>query len=441
MVNPNQYSKNLRLICAGGVDQVTKNLFIFEYGNDILVVDCGIGFPDDPSPEEELILPDFSYLLTHQKKIRGLIISHAHFDHYGAVPNLLSKLNVPIFASQLTCEFIKKKTEEFGIKPKDIDFRLISHKDNKIRIGAFEIIPFHVNHSVPQSLGLFIRTPIGNVFHVPDYKFDWTPVDEEPFDMQKVAFLAGQRKPLLLLSDCLGSTKSGHTESEKVIEENFEKIMNKTAGLVLITTVSSNISRMRQAINASIRTGRKIAFLGRSVEQSAEIARILGYFSLYKKHLIPARKIKHFPFSKITLVTAGCYAQSGSALEKISQNKHRLIKLKSKDVVIFSADPSPPGVIGNVNRMINNLSRIGATIYYYEIQENLYVSGHGTAEDIKMLFALVKPKYFLPIGGDFRHMRSYQLLATEMNYKEDQVIFAKEKQPIEFSPKQELVVK
>lgn len=445
MVNTMTYfqqktTSRLRLICVGGIDQVTKNMFIFEYQDNILLIDCGIGFPDEPSPQEELILPDFSYLLKKKHQIKGLLITHAHYDHYGAVPYFLEKLSVPIFCSQLTAEFIKEKAEEIGIKAKHLDLRLISAKDNNLRIGCFEISPFHINHSVPQSLGLFIRTPIGNIFHVADYKFDWTPVNEEPFDIQKAAFLAGQKKPLLLLSDCLGSTKHGHTESEKTIEENFERIMNKTNGLVLITTVSSNISRIHQAIKASIKTGRKVAFIGRSIRQSAEIAKKLGFFGAVKKHLLPPSKIHRFPFSKLTLITAGCYAQSGSALERISQNKHELIKLKNNDVVIFSADPSPPGVIVPVNKMINNLARIGAAVYYYEIQENLYVSGHGTAEDIKMLFSFIKPHYFLPIGGDFRHMRAYQLLAAEMKYPEEKVIFAKENQPIEFTAEQKVII-
>jgi ribonuclease J len=432
---------NLKLIPFGGIDNVTKNMFVYEFGNDILIVDCGIGFPDEPSPKEELLLPDFSYLLTHRDRIRGLIITHAHFDHYGALPYLLSRINIPVFTSRLSKEFIIKKAEESGIKAQSIDFRLISHQSNHIKIGLFEIVPFHINHSVPESLGLFIRTPRGNIFHVADYKFDWTPVDEAPFDIQKASFLASQKQPLLLLSDCLGANKVGHTKSERLIQESFEKIINKAPGLVIITSVSSNISRIKQAIEASVRAGRKVVFLGRSVEESSEIARKLGYLSSLGKYILPAKKIRSCPFHQLTVIAAGCYAQSGSALEKLSQNKHHLIKLKKTDVVIFSADPSPPGVIVNVNKMIDNLSRIGAKVYYYEIQENLYVSGHGTAEDIKMLFALIKPKYFLPIGGDFRHMRAYQSLASKMGYPESQVILLKEKEAVEFTPQAKVVVK
>jgi len=433
--------QNLKLIPFGGVDSVTKNMFIYEFGNDILIVDCGIGFPDEPSLQEELLIPDFSYLLAHQDKVRGLVITHAHFDHYGAVPHLLAKINIPVFTSRLTQEFIKNKAEEFGIKPKSIDFRLISHKDKRIKIGAFELTPFHINHSVPQSMGLFLKTPIGNVFHVADYKFDWTPVDEEPFAIQKVSRLASQQKPILLVSDCLGAGKTGHTESEAAIQEVFENLMMRAQDLVLVTTISSNICRIKQAIQAAVNVGRKVAFLGRSLEQSSQIARKLGYFSSLKKYIIPAKKIKSYPFSKLVLIVAGSYGQKSSSLVRISQNKHHLIKLKKQDLVIFSADPAPPGVFIDVNKMIDNLTKTGARVHYYEIQDNLHVSGHGTAEDIKMLFALIKPKYLLPIGGDFRHMRAYQLLGVKMGYQENKIILLKEGQQVEFNSQGQVIVK
>lgn len=441
MVSNKQFNQNLRLISLGGVDNVTKNMFIYEFGNDILLVDCGIGFPDEPDPNQELLLPDLSYLLANRHKIRGLVITHAHFDHYGAVCYLLSHINIPIYTSRLTQEFIKLKAQEAGLKISAIDFHLISSADQMIKIGCFQVIPFHINHSVPESLGLFLRTPRGNVFHVADYKFDWTPVAEEPFDIQKVSALASQKKPLLLLSDCLGATKPGHTKSEKSIQENFERLIGKAEGLVLVTTVSSNISRIWQAVAASVRIGRKVAFLGRSMEQNMEVAKKLGYFKEMNNYLLPLKKIRSYPGRKLTLITAGCYGQSDSALEKLSQNKHHLLRLKERDTIIFSADPSPPGVVVKVNQMIDNFSRLGVQVFYYEIQENLYVSGHGTAEDIKMLLAIVKPTYLLPIGGDFRHMRSYQMLAQQMGYNPSKTILLKEKQIIEFTPQGQLVVK
>jgi len=432
----------LQLQSFGGVDNVTKNMFVYENKDDILVVDCGVGFPDEPekSGEEELLLPDFTYLLKNRDKVRGLVVTHAHFDHYGAVPELLKKINVPVYCSRLTQEFIKGKATDSGLKPNSIDFQVLKSTDNGVKIGGFELIPFHINHSIPESLGLFIKTSLGNIFHVADYKFDWTPVDEGPFDIQKASRLAALDKPLLLLSDCLGAAKAGHTDSETAIQEVLENIIIRAKGMVLITTISSNISRIKQAIQASANVGRKVAFLGRSLEQSSEIARKLGYLGKLKNFVIPPGKIKKQPFDKLTLIVAGSYGQSDSALQRIAQGKHNLVKLKPKDTVIFSADPAPPGVRVAVNKMIDNLTRIGARVFYYEIQENLHVSGHGTAEDIKMLMAIVRPHYLMPIGGDFRHMRAYQELAAKMGYPEDKVIFLKEKQAIKFSPNKRLVV-
>ncbi len=441
MVDPHQQQNYLRLLPMGGIDNVTKNMFIWESNQDILVIDCGIGFPDDPGSEASLELPDFSYLLTHRDKVRGVVITHAHFDHYGAVPELLNKINLPVYCSPLTAEFIKKKAEEFGLKPKNIDFHLINHRQNQIKIGSFSLTPFHVNHSVPEALGLFLQTPLANICHVSDYKFDWTPVEEKPFAIQKAGFLAQNSQPLLLMSDCLGSTKAGHTMSEAIIQENFARIIAQTRGMVLITTVTSNISRMKQAILASIGAGRKVSFLGRSMEESANIAQRLGYFAGLKKHLVKPRQIKKIAPRKLTVLVAGSYAQSGSALQKISLAQHRRVKLHPNDTVIFSADPSPPGVIVAVNKMVDNLTRIGAQVYYYELQENLYVSGHSAAEDIKMLFALIKPKYLLPIGGDFRYMRAYQLLAGQMGWAEDKILLPKAGQIIEINAQKQVIIK
>lgn len=441
MINA-QYSSNLRIIPLGGVDNVTKNMFVYEHGEEIMLVDCGVGFPDEPSgkDEEELLIPDFSYLLPRKDKVKGLVITHAHFDHFGAVPYLLEKIRMPIYSSRLTQEYIKNKLTESGIKAKSIDWRIIDEKDNNISIGNFRLTPFHVNHSVPQALGLFIKTPVGNVFHVADYKFDWTPVDEAPFDLQKVSWLASTIKPLLLLSDSLGAANSGHTRSESSIQEVMENLMIRAKGMILVTTVSTNIFRIKQTIQASVNVGRRVAFVGRSLEESARIARSLGYFSNLKNYLVDSKKIKSIPPQRLTLIVAGSYGQTDSALTNISQNKHHLVKVRKDDVVIFSADPSPPGVLVNVNNAIDNLTKLGAIVYYHDIQDNLHVSGHGTAEDIKMLFALIKPKYVMPIGGDWRHMVAYSHLAQQMGWQEKQVVMLKEKQKVEISQKGDLFI-
>jgi len=421
-----QHNKKVKLIPCGGVSGVTKNLFIYEQKGDILVVDCGVGFPDEPGEEQELLYPDFSYLLKNRSKIRGLFVTHAHFDHYGAVPKLLKRINMPVYSTRLTKEFILRKARESGLKEKDIDFNIVNHKSNSLKIGSFEIVPIHVNHSVPQTLGIMIRTKAGNIFHISDYKFDWTPVDEKPFDVQKICLLAAEKKPLLLLSDCLGAANPGHTESERTIQQVLENIILRSEKKVLVTTISSNISRIKQAVRAAVNAGRKVSFVGRSIEASGEVARKLGYLKGLKKYLVSNKKIKKMPDNKKCLIVAGSYGQPNSSLTRVSQKKHHLVKLKKNDTVIFSADPAPPQVFVDVNRVIDNLNRLGANVYYYEIQNNLHVSGHGTSEDVKALMAMVRPKLLMPIGGDYRHMWAYKMLAQKMGWKEGEVLLLDE---------------
>lgn len=436
--------KKFKFIPLGGIETVTQNLFVYETEDEILLIDCGIGFPDEPdAPQDELLYPDLSYLMGKKDKIKAIIISHAHFDHYGAVPYFYSRmpLNIPLYSSPLTREFIKMKLKETKIKPDAVDFRTISPQKPVINLKDFKIQCFTINHSVPESLGLFIETPVGNIFHVTDYKFDWTPVDDKPFDVQKLSSLAAQKKPLLLVSDCLGANKKGYTRSEAEIEDNLQDLIYRSKGLAVVTTVSSNISRIKQAILASARVGRKTAFLGRSIRNTGEIASKLGYFQSLKKHIIDAKAIKKLPRNKVTVIAAGSYGQQGSALERISRDDHHQIKLERGDTVIFSADPSPPNVILDVNRMIDNLAKKGADVHYYEIQENLYVSGHGASQDIKMLFSFVKPRYLLPIGGDYRHMYGYQQLAMDMGYKEQDVLLLEEQKRVHFTEDNNFVVK
>jgi ribonuclease J len=337
-------------------------------------------------------------------------------------------MKIPVYTSRLTKEFIVNKGDDFGFKEKDINFHLISGRDDNLRIGSFTVVPFHVNHSVPQSLGLMIRTDGGNVFHVSDYKFDWTPVDEAPFDVQKACSLASEKKPVLLLSDCLGAANQGHTESEATIEEALDNIIVKAKGKVIVTTISSNISRMKQAIQAAVNNNRKVGFVGRSIEASGEIAEKLGYLRGIGKHFVNFKKIGKLADNKQCLIVAGCYGQQNSSLVRASLNKHPFVKIKKSDTVIFSADPAPPQVHIDVNKTIDRLNRLGAKVYYYEIQDNLHVSGHGTSEDVKALMAMIKPRFLMPIGGDYRHMYAYSMLAQQMGWKDKEVLLLDEEQ-------------
>jgi len=429
-----QYNDFLRVIPLGGAGSVNKNMFVYETPKDIILIDCGIDFPEFENEDRQLGIPDISYLEKRWSKVRGIIITHGHEDHYGALPFLLAEIStkIPIFAPKLAQEFIKTKLKDLGISFSNLNFLL---NQEKISLGGFRISPFRVNHSVPETMGLCLETSLGKIFHVADFKFDLTPVVDKRFDFQRAIHLA-QGKVLALFSDCLGAIEKGFTKSEKEIEEVFDQILAKAKGQVFITTLSSNLSRIQQAINSSLKFGRQVCILGRSIEQSVAIARKLHYLKVSNKNLISPEKAKRIPTQRITYLVAGSYGQPDSALVKIAQDKYHGIRLLKEAVVIFSADPAPPGTKDKVDRLVDGLTLLGAKVYYYEIQENLHVSGHGSKEDLKLLLALIKPKFAVPIGGNPRHQRAYVDLAQEMGLKRENVFELLNGQILQFHPHQ-----
>lgn len=423
----------LKVTPLGGVGEVTKHMFVYETDRDIFVVDCGAGFPDAEVETGDLTIPDFSYLHHIRKNLRGVVITHAHFDHYGALPYFLEKFRVPVFASKLVIGFVKEKLVEEG-KKGQFNFNELQAKQN-LNLGDFRITPFLVNHSVPDSFGLAITTPVGKIFHVADFKFDLTPVDGRIFDFES-CFRLAQGGVTALFSDCLGALESGFTQTESQIEENLVRIIKAAKGQVLVTTLSSNISRIRQIINASVMLGRQVVVLGRSIEKSIKIAEELGFLKKIRQKVIffedfKKRKIREE--RRILYLVGGSYGQSNSALVKISEGQFPGVSLKRGAVVIFSADPSPPKTRDKVDDLVDKLTLRGARVFYYEIQENLHVSGHGSSEDLKLLLALVKPKVAIPIGGNPRHMRAYRFLAYQMRMSKEQVCEILAGEPIIFT--------
>ena len=414
-------SKNspLKFIAISGTTGATENLYIYEYENDILIVDCGVGFPDADMFGVDLVIPDFTYLKENKQKIRGLIVTHGHEDHLGAIPFLLKEIpKVPIYATRLTIGFIKDKLADHGIKGELHEFN--SEKDI-LKLGVFKVTPFRVSHSVPDGVGLAIDTPEGMCFHVPDYKFDWTSVDKKPFDITKAALLASNGV-LSLASDALGSTNPGHTESESVLEDRIENIVSRSQGRVFFTTISSNISRMQQALNVAQRNGRQVVFIGRSMDAKADIAKKLGYLH-YPQHLVVTpHKARNIKKDQLMYIISGCYGQPSSALYKATVGDHKFLQIDGTDTVIFSADPAPPGSKVNVDYLVDRLFELGVDVHYYDLQEDLHVSGHGSQEDIKFLFGLVKPKFFIPIGGTIRHMKAYSKIAQAMGATPSQIL-------------------
>ncbi len=422
----------LKYIPLGGVGDVTRNMHIYEYGGEILIVDCGIGFPDETMPGVDILIPDISYLQDKKDRIRGLLVTHGHEDHFGAIPYILPKLGkIPVYAAPLVKGFI-----EAGLKDRanieDADLRIIDPDGGPFSIGSFEVSPFRVNHSIPDTLGFVIKTPVGRIAHVSDFKFDWTPVDNKPFAVSKLARLT-EPGILALFSDCLGSQTAGYTRTEKDIEDSFDRLLDDARGQVLITTISSNISRIEQAIRSSLRHKRKIVLLGRSVTERVFIAEQLGYLNFPKNTFVKPRAAQNIPDNQLTYIVAGCYGQPGSGLWRIADNAHKYVQIKEGATVIFSGDPSPPGVKNNVDAVVSRLTQLGADVHYYEIQENLYVSGHGSQGDLLMLAAMVKPKYFVPIGGGPMHARSYRKMVSQLGIEAERVFELTVGQSLELS--------
>jgi len=424
----------VRFIPLGGVIGVTKNMYVYElYRNgelaDILIVDCGMGFPDAKEFGVDLIIPDISYLEDKLDKIRGLLITHGHEDHIGAIPFHYDKLGEPlIYAPKLAKMFIQNKFKEFNrqIPINDVQFR------TWIKLGGFEIRYIHVTHSIPDTTHILIKTPVGVMYHGPDFKLDLTPPYSKHPDFYEIT-KAGEEGILCLMSDALGSERPGLTLSESIVGQTFEDEMRKTKGKFIMTTFSSNISRIKQCVDAAIKFNRKIIFLGRSMKQNTEAAAELGYLTI--PHTLKGKdtEISKMPPNKVCIIAAGSQGQYDSALSKMARQQNKFIKIADGDKVVFSSDPIP-GNEHEVYSLIEELSLQGADVVYSDIQDQLHASGHGSQEDLKFLARFTNPKYFLPIGGTIRHQRQYERLMTEdMGYRKDQLFLIDEGDTVWFT--------
>lgn len=414
-------NQTLKLIPLGGVGDVTKNMYVYEYGNDIIIIDCGVGFPDEGMPGVDLVIPDISYLRDKKEKIRAILITHGHEDHIGSLPYLWPELQVPIYTQRLTAGFIKNKFTEHNL-PKNKIFEV--KIDEKLTLGAFKVSFYQVSHSIPDSMGIVLETPVGTIIHQADFKIDWTPVSGQVTDVGAVAAL-GKQGVLLMMIDCLRVEKPGFNKSEKSIEATFEKAALETPGKLLITMTSSNVSRMQQAINVAGRQSRKVAMVGRSMEKNFQVARDLGYLHIPPGLIIAADEINSFSPNKLLLLVAGSQGQPGSSLARIANDDHKLVKLKERDSVIFSADPIPSTESAQ-SALIDSLSRLGVNVYYSAVNSDLHVSGHAALEELRLMINLAKPKFLFPIGGTFKHMKAFANMAQDLGYAKDHVVDAED---------------
>lgn len=418
----------VRFIPIGGVGDVTKNLYVYEYQDDILIVDCGIGFPSEEMFGVDLLIPDISYLLDKKEKIRGMVLTHGHEDHTGALPYILPSLpKFPIFATKLTAGLANAKLSEFGLGN---PVRVAAY-GQAIGFGKFKATFLHVTHSIPDSANIHIETPIGSFFHASDFKFDLTPVDGKPTDVLSIASI-GRKGTICLFSDCLRAEQSGATPSERAIEEAMEQEVSHSPGKFIVTTYSSNISRIQQAVNVASRFHRKVCFVGRSMVQAKDVARKLGFLHIPQGVEVQVEQLKHYEDRQLLLLVAGSQGQENSAMTRTASGEDKFIKISSSDTVVFSADPIP-GNEHAVNSLIDALSKRGAYVVYSEINDSFHVSGHGAANDLMLMIQLTNPRFLLPIGGTYKQMVQYRKLAANMGYRDEDIFLAEDGDIIEFT--------
>ncbi len=423
----------VRIIPLGGTGNVTKNMFVYEYRIDgkireILIVDCGIGFPDPDMYGVDLVIPDVRYLTNKKQYIRGLVFTHGHDDHIGGIPYIYDKLgNIPMWGTTLTAAFANIKLREIkrNARVTPVDF------DKTLNLGVFTVSFVRMTHSVPDAANLVIQTPVGTFYHGSDFKFDFDPLDGKLSELPKINAVGG-RGVLCLLSDCLGSERPGFTPSEQVVGETIEKELKLATGKILFTTQSSNISRIQRAIELAIQYGRQVAFLGRSIDQNVEESVKLGYMKFAREALIRDRDLKRLPSNKQFLVVAGSQGQPDSAISRIANDSHRFVRLEEGDTVIISADPIP-GREHDVNNLIDQIYRKGARVSYSDIMEDLHVSGHGSQGDMMLLLSAISPRYIFPIGGTYKHLMQYRRLAQDLGFDKREILIPEEGQVLEFS--------
>lgn len=421
-------NKILRIIPIGGFGEVGKNMAVYEYGNNLMIVDAGIMFPENDMIGIDYIIPDFeSFLKDKLDLVRGIVITHGHLDHIGAIHHLLEVVRAPIYATRLTQGLIEVQLNRYGML-KQADLRTVNAGDTQ-HIGPFQVEFFHVCHSIPDAVGLGIETPAGLVVHTSDYKFDHTPVDNWPTDYAKLAEFS-QRGVLALLSDSTNAPEPGWTKSERVIDKALDGVFKKAEGRILVATFASLISRMQQVVNAAERHGRKIAFTGRSMVENMEMARDLGYVEFPERLVISLEKSLSMPDSQVVLMCTGSQGEPGSIMGRLASGTNRRFDLREGDTIVLSSQPIP-GNEEPVYRTINQLFRRGADVIYEAIAP-VHVSGHASQEEIKLLLHLVRPKFLVPIHGELRMLKQHAKLAEEVGVPAENITVIENGQVIEF---------
>ena len=422
---------NLKIIPLGGLDEIGKNITVFEYGNEIVLVDCGLEFPEDDMLGVDLVIPDVTYLEKNKEKIKGLVITHGHEDHIGAIPYILKQINMPIYATKLTMGLIKNKLEEHKL--------LSSTKLNTVEqgqtvnFGNIRVEFIRSSHSIPDSVMLAIHTPVGTILHTGDFKVDFTPIDDQIMDLGRIAEL-GNRGVLALMSDSTNSERKGYTMSEKTIGDVFDRLFQNNKKRIVVATFASNVHRVQQIVNSAKEYGRKIAVCGRSMINMIETAREIGYIDAPENMFIDIDMIKNYTDDQLVIITTGSQGETMSALTRMAAGEHKKVVITPNDMVIISATPIP----GNeklVSNVINDLMQIGAEVIYSAL-ENVHVSGHACQEEQKLIISLAKPKYFIPVHGEYRQLRAHAETAKEMGIPAENIFILENGKTLELNRKE-----
>jgi ribonuclease J len=418
--------KQLKLVPLGGLNEIGKNITVLEYLDDIIIIDCGMAFPDDEMYGIDIVLPDFTYLIKNKSKIRGIVLTHGHEDHIGAIPYLLKELNLPVYGTRLTLGLVENKLKEHGIKG---NLKTIKAGET-FKLGPFEIEAVRATHSIADALCLAIDSPVGKIFHTGDFKLDYTPVDGEPMDFQRLAEI-GRSGVLLMLADSTNAERRGYTQSEKVVGQIIENIFRASTTRIIIASFSSNVHRIQRIIDTAVMFGRKVAVSGRSMINVLNLAMELGYVTMPAGTLVDVNSIKKIPDKDLVIITTGSQGEPMSALSRMANNDHKAVQIKKGDVVILSSSPIP-GNERTISNVVNKLFEKGADVIYSDIAD-IHVSGHASAEELKLMQMLIKPKYFMPVHGEYRHLRQHAMIAENLGMSPDNIFILENGQALNLS--------
>ncbi|EOC99945.1 ribonuclease J [Caldisalinibacter kiritimatiensis] len=420
-------TSKLKIIPLGGLYEIGKNITVIEYKGDIIVIDCGLAFPEDEMLGIDVVIPDITYLLKNREKIKGIVLTHGHEDHIGALPYVLKKINVPVYGTKLTLGLVENKIKEHKLKNTKLR---VTKPGQKIKLGCFEVEFIRTSHSIPDSVALAINTPVGVVVHTGDFKVDYTPINGEVMDLHRFAEL-GKKGVLVAMADSTNVERPGYTMSERTVGSTFIDIFKTAKQRIIVATFASNIHRIQQIINAAVMYNRKVVVSGRSMVNVVKVARELGYLDVPDGTLIDINDMNKYALDEIVVITTGSQGEPMSALSRIASSDHKKMELVPGDLVIISATPIP-GNEKTVAKVINQLFKKGANVIY-ETLADVHVSGHACQEELKLMHRLLQPKFFIPVHGEYRHLKQHAQLAEELGMDKENIFVAENGSVIEFT--------